>query len=329
MADGQHVKEGRIEVMKALVVGCGSIGRRHINNLGSLDKIEIISVYTKVKDCLSFLDTTDDKVKVIENLDNPKADFAIVCNETYKHLDVAILLAQKGINLFIEKPISHNLNNIDKLKAIIAKKRLRLFIGYNLRFLHAMRFIKEQLDKNIIGDLYFANIRAGQYLPQWRQNIDYRDSYSADRDKGGGVSLDLSHEIDYMRYLFGDPIDWKIIKTKVSGLEIDSDDIFEGIYRFNNNFVCSVHLDYIVTEKERKIKIVGSKGSLQCDFIKKKIKIKKNNNEEITVYDDESLFDVDKTYIEELKHFIESIEADSRPSITIEDGVKALELIEG
>ena len=84
-----------------------------------------------------------------------------------------------------------------------------------MRFLGAVRHIKEQLAKNLLGDIYFAQIEAGQYLPLWRER-DYTESYSAHKSKGGGVALDLSHEIDYMRYLFGNPCSWKVFKTKVS-----------------------------------------------------------------------------------------------------------------
>lgn len=313
--------------MRVLVVGCGSIGRRHINNLIALDKIKAVSIYTKVKDCLKTFNDASGKVSLIEDLDNAEADFAVICNETYKHLETAIVLTDRGMDLFIEKPVSYNLDNVDRLKKITDKNKTKVFIGYNLRFLGAMRYIKEQLKDEIIGDLYFAKIETGQYLPEWRKDIDYRQSYSAFREKGGGVSLDLSHEIDYMRYLFGNPLYWKVVKTKVSKLEIDSDDVFEGLYVYGNNFVCNVHLDYLQKDKRREISIVGSKGILQCDFIEEEIRVKKENGIE-SIIDNIDCFDIDKTYVDELDSFIMSIENDIEPRITLDDGIKALELIE-
>lgn len=313
--------------MKALVIGCGSIGRRHISNLLKFDKIQSILVHTRVKDCLSALTDNSHKIEIVKELGNLEADFAVICNETYKHLETAILLAEKGINLFIEKPLSHSLNNVDILKKILDRKKIKLSIGYNLRFLGALKYIKEQLHKNIIGDLYFAKIEAGQYLPQWRKDIGYKDSYSADRSKGGGVSLDLSHEIDYMRYLFGDPIHGKAIKVKVSKLEIDSDDIFEALYIFGNNFICNIHLDYLQTDKRRTTRIVGSKGIIECDFIQKEIKIKTAAAE--SVIDNEGYFDIDRTYVDELESFMASIENDLVPEVSLDDGIKALRLIKG
>ena len=209
---------------------------------------------------------------------------------------------------------------------MIKRKRIKVFVGYNLRFLGAVEFIKEQLSKGTVGDLYFAKVEVGQFLPSWRPGRNYKDSYSASRTKGGGVDLDLSHEIDYMRYFFGDPSSWKVLKSKVSNLEIDSDDLFEGIYRFADNFICNVHMDYLQVKKKREIRIVGSNGTLICDFVGKFIKLIDNNSE--TIFNDENMFDVGNTYFDELKHFIESIERDIKPRITLEDGIGALRLLE-
>lgn len=311
--------------MKALVVGCGASGKRHISNLLQLKNIEGISVYTKNKECLKGL-KGDGKINIINALDNIEADFALIANETYKHIDTALFLAANGMDLFIEKPLSHNQDKIAELKEIARKKKIKIFVGYNLRYLGAMKYVKDRLSEKIIGDLYFAKIEVGQFLPSWRPDRDYRDSYSASEAKGGGVALDLSHEIDYMRYLFGDPCNWKVLKARASKLEIDSDDVFEGIYRYENNFICNVHMDYLQKDKKREIRIVGSEGLLHCDLIGKSIRIKKGDKE--TVINDRDMFDIDRTYMDELKHFIGVVEKDIIPDITLDDGIKALELLE-
>jgi len=311
--------------MKALVVGCGASGKRHISNLLQLKNIEGISVYTKNKECFKGL-KGDGKINIINALDNIEADFAIIANETYKHIDAAIPLAERGIHLFIEKPLSHNLNKTNELREIAQKKKIKIFVGYNLRYLGAMKYIKDRLSEKIIGDLYFAKIEVGQFLPSWRSDRDYRNSYSASEAKGGGVALDLSHELDYMRYLFGEPCNWKVMKARVSKLEIDSEDIFEGIYRYDNNFICNVHMDYLQKDKKREIRIVGSEGMLNCDLIGKSIRIIRDDKETIT--SDDCMFDFDKTYSDELNHFIGTIQGKTAPSTTVEDGIMALRLLE-
>lgn len=311
--------------MKALVVGCGASGRRHISNLLQLKNIEGISVYTKNKECLKGL-KGDGKINIINALDNIEADFAIIANETYRHIDTALSLAAKGMDLFIEKPLSHNMNRMDELKKIAKREKIKIFIGYNLRYLGAIKYVKEALSQKIIGDLYFAKIEVGQFLPLWRPDRDYRNSYSASEAKGGGVALDLSHEIDYMRYLFGDPCTWKVLKARVSKLEIDSDDVFEGIYKYDNNFICNVHMDYLQKDKKREIRIVGSEGMLHGDLVGKSIRIIKGDKE--TVMNDRDMFDIDRTYMDELKHFIGAAEKDIIPDITLDDGINALKLLE-
>lgn len=311
--------------MKALVVGCGSIGRRHIGNLLKLDKIEEISVFTQNADCLDYFEDTS-KIAVIGSLDDVDADFAIIANETSKHVDTAVALTKKNIHLFIEKPVSHDLKAVHSFTELVRTRKIKVFIAYNLRFLGVMSYLKGLMADRIIGDLYFARIEAGLYLPLWRSGRDYRNSYSAKKEKGGGVAFDLSHEVDYMRYLFGDPCYWKVLKSKVSELEIDSNDVFEGIYQFDNGFMCSVHLDYLQQESRREIRIIGSKSIITCDFTKKKI-TKKTDDRELVV-DDEALFDINKSYMDELAHFIKSIEQGADPKITLEDGIKTLRLLE-
>lgn len=321
-----------IPKMKVLVVGYGSIARRHLSNLVKLDCIKEICVYTKIKDnaaksCeknIRFFDastiTLGDLCKQI------KINFAIIANQTYKHIDTAIALAKNGINLFIEKPLSHNLEKVDILEEIVQDKKLKVFVAYNLRFLEAIKYIKEQLSRKAIGDLYFAQIEVGQYLPTWRANINYSDSYSSKKECGGGVALDLSHEVDYMRYLFGEPASWKTLKSKVSSLKMDSEDIFEGIYKYEQGFICNIHMDYLQPKSRRQIRIVGSKGYIACDIVEKWVETYSEEN--ITRLTEGKLFEIEDTYVNELQTFIENINLNKDPDISINDGVRVLELLE-
>jgi predicted dehydrogenase len=321
--------------MNVLVIGYGSVGKRHVDNLLKLRHIDQLIV------CSNHLDSVQshpDKarlqlVRSLEELSpmmsNGKLiDFAIVANQTYRHIETANVLAHSGIHLFIEKPLSDSATKAISLKEAVANKDVKVFIAYNLRFLGALQYIKSQIALGIIGKLCFAEIEAGQYLPAWRPLSDYRESYSARKDKGGGVALDLSHEVDYMRYLFGTPVSWKVMKSKVSDLQIDSEDVFEGIYQFLDGSLCSVHTDYIRHNKKRGLNIVGSEGTLECDFIERFIKIQKNTSE-TSLIQDEHLFDINQSYTDELNHFIECIENDEMPQITLDDGIEVLKLIEG
>lgn len=317
--------------MQVLVVGAGSIGKRHILNLMNDDNIKSILVFSRYRDYLDDFKNSP-KLKPIDSLNDVKADCAIISNETHKHLSTALFLAEKGIHLFIEKPISHSLENVWKLREFAERNKIKIFVAYNLRFLGALNYVKEQIALGIIGKIYTIKIEVGQYLPSWRPSSDYRDRYSADPKRGGGVELDLSHEIDYMRFIFGNPISWKIIKTKVSDLEIQSNDLFEGLYQFKNNFICNIHLDYLQFEKKRKLRVIGSKGVLSCDMVKNKISVLAYDEcsgkiRTVINIDDGELFDMDKTYFDEMRHFLNVVEGKDTPLITIDDGVKALKLL--
>lgn len=324
-ADGPRGKGGQILAMKALVAGCGSIGRRHISNLIASDRIEQVIIYTRNKECLKGLEDRGKTISV-NSLAGVKADFAVIANETCKHIDTALQLADNDINLFIEKPLSHNLDKVDLLREKSKKKGLKLFVGYNMRFLGIMDYIKEQLEGKLLGDLYFAKIEVGQYLPLWRKGTDYRNSYSASSEQGGGVALDLSHELDYMRHIFGEPVNWKVMRSRTGTLEMDAEDIFEGLYLYGNNFICNVHMDCLQQHAKRSIRIEGSRGSLFCDFIGKQLTISSNGDK--TVINDVSLFDMNKTYKDEIFHFMDVIEKGTEPAVTLTDGIAVLKLIE-
>jgi len=235
-------------------------------------------------------------------------------------------LAKKGINIFVEKPLAKSLEDALRLKRIIAKKKITVAVGYNLRFLDAITLVKAMLAKGDIGKLYFARIEVGQYLPDWRKSIDYRNSYSAHRNRGGGVDLDLSHEIDYMRYFFGDPAEWEVAKGKVSSLKIDSDDVFEGMYRYKDNFICSVHMDYLQRKKKRLTRIVGSKGTILLDLAENKIILERPAKTDLVIRQPR-YFDLNKTYKDELKDFMASVKSRRSPKVGIDDGIKALRLL--
>ena len=129
-----------------------------------------------------------------------------------------------------------------------------------------------------------------------------------------------------MCYLFGMPISWKTFKTKISALEINSDDLFEGIYQFDNDFICNVHMDYLQRIKKRTLTIVGSEGTITLDITGKHMEIV--NGKERQYLTDEDLFDTGRTYIDELLHFIDVIKKNTFPLISLNDSISVLKMLE-
>jgi len=283
--------------MKLVVVGLGSIGKRHSNNLKVLGH-EVISCHR------------NDNLKKI--LEKEKPDGVLVCNPTSMHLKPAMTAAEAGVNIFVEKPISHNLKGIDKLLATVKKKKLILMVGYNLRFEPELAKIKKQLSQKSIGKIKLAKIFVGSYLPDWHPNEDHRQSYSAKKDLGGGVLLDLSHEINYAIWFFGKAKTVKAKLKKAAELEIETEAVADLEVEFESGVKAQIHLDYVSREHKRSLEVKGDKGFLNWDYAAIK----------------NSGWDSNEMYVEEIKSFIQAIKEKNKPRISGDEAKHVLEIIE-
>ncbi len=281
--------------MRFVVVGLGSIGKRHKKNLLSLGH-EVVPCHRD-----------DDLGKL---LSKNKPDGVFICNPTSLHLATAMIAADAGVNIFLEKPISHNLKGVGKLLELVKKKKLILIIGYNLRWQSGLNEIKQQLNKQSIGKVKSAKIMAGSYLPDWHPDEDHRQSYSAKKDLGGGVLLDLSHEIDYAIWFFGKAKTVKATVKIVPELEIETESLAELEVEFKSGVRAEIHLDYLQKKYKRNCRISGEKGELNWDY---------------QAYQEEGL---DDTYIAEVKNFVRSIAGKEKPRVSGEEAKHVLEIVE-
>lgn len=240
---------------KVLFVGLGSIGKRHLKNLCLLRSNECVI------DALRHngRERQPNISNVYRTYDDVPSDYDIVfiTNPTNLHFEAISNLATKTKNFFIEKPI------FEKLHAC------RFSVGVNyvacpLRYNSVVKSLKTYVETH---DVYAFRAICSSYLPEWRKNTDYRETYSADSKKGGGVELDLIHEVDYLRWVFGDfPVVKKIIAKK-SALEIFSNDV--ALYLFQNrNVVGSLHLDYFGRAPKRQIEIFSKEETIVFDILK-------------------------------------------------------------
>lgn len=246
--------------MVVLVIGNGSIGKQHVDVLLRLGVKPIV-----------FTDYPDNKVGVLyinSFININHIDYAMICTPTSNHFHdfKALIERVKVKKILIEKPVALNTSEALEIKKLASNKGIKVYIGYDMRFISKLQFVRNNLYK-IITEVRLVKIYCGQYLPEWRLNSDYRNSYSSFRARGGGVDLDLSHEVDYMLWLFGDPKKIEYLKTdKLSSLEIDSPDYFKGIYRYNE-FIVDLELDYF-RKLDRKLIIIGeNKDLVNLNFI--------------------------------------------------------------
>jgi len=319
------VVQGLFLDMKFLVVGCGSIGQRHLQNLRNLSAGEIIVYRVKKRE----LSEIEEKycVRTYTDLDealdqNPAA--VLVTNPTSLHMPIALAAAKRGCHLFIEKPISHSLDGVDELVNIAGEKNLVILVGYNLRFHQSVRLIKDLLDKNRIGNVVSARVQAGQYLPDWHPYEDYREGHSASRSLGGGVILDLSHELDYIRWFLGEVKEVFSFSDKLSHLDIDTEDVAEILLRFHSGAIAEVHLDYVQRSSSRSCQIIGEEGTILLDSNEKNVKLFSIKDKKWQVFPEN--LDYNQMYVEEMKHFINCIEGKEEPIIDVTEGKKVLEI---
>lgn len=248
--------------MKFLFIGLGSISTKHIKDLANITnargincEITVLRRKTSVlpQELLSY------KITQITELDSIVYDAAFITNPTNLHFQIMEQLKNKAKFYFIEKPI-FECTDYDWIGLGINDKNA--YVACPIRHSKVYKKLKEIVDKNKV---FSARLICSSYLPDWRPNIDYRKNYSAIKVLGGGVTLDLIHEIDYMAGLFGLPEKVMNIHGKYSDLEIDSDDLSVYIAQYKDK-ICEIHLDYFGRKYQRKCELYTSEFSYVADF---------------------------------------------------------------
>lgn len=257
--------------MKALIIGYGSIGKRHDEVLSSLSMLEMIDLVTK---------QNIENRKTYKNLSDVKGlrdyDYFVIASETHKHFEQLKFLEENVSEktIFCEKPLFDRPYNLNI-------KNNKVSIGYVLRFHPLIIELKKLIIKE---DVILASVKCGQYLPTWRPNTDYRNSYSAHKSMGGGVLLDLSHEIDYIIWLLGGFDAEYSYQGHISDLEIDSDDVTFFVGKTKTGAMINVSMDYISKQTYREIVIHTNENTFCLDLIANQLVItdKTGYTQEIT-----------------------------------------------
>jgi len=312
--------------MKFLVIGCGSIGKRHIRNLKSLGYEDIIA-YDVKKERLK--EVEEYNVNTFDNLDkafNQLIDAVLVCTPSSLHLQPALLAVKNGCHVFIEKPISHNLEGLDELIDIAEEKKLVIMISFNLRFEKGLRLVKKLLDEKAVGKVTTAICIAGQYLPDQHSWEDYRYGYAANRSLGGGVILDGIHELDYISWFLGDIKEVFCFADKLSSLEMDTEDTSAILLRFKNNAIGVIQMDYVKRTYERTCEIIGDEGIIKWDFKEHTVKLFSAKTREWETIQDDKEYDINKMYVDEMERFIDCINGKGSPPVDAVSGKRILEV---
>lgn len=312
--------------LKVLVIGAGSVGQRHIENLLSLGiEVSVFRYRSNLVDELARhynINVFRSFNKAIDSMQ----DAVVIANRTDQHVSTALPAAERGLHLFIEKPLSHNLEGIKELRRIVKKKNLIVEIGCMMRFHPDLKLIHQLLLEKSIGNPYFVRSSVGQYLPDWRPDQDYRHSYSAQLKYGGGVLFDLIHELDYLYWWFGPVYDVSAFLDHVSDLEIETEDIAQILLRFENGVVAQVQMDYLSPFYRRTCEIIGSKGIITWDYNLGEVVLRVRGDPSPRIFNRTTPFDKNTMFIDHMKHFLSIIQNGGEPVVNLEDGINVLKV---
>ena len=327
---------------KILVVGLGSIGLRHVRNIIDNFPTFKIFIYTKRKKIPK--EIKDNKNIVILNLIDDclqyKPDMGFVTNESAFHIPISIKLANIGMDLFIEKPLSNSFKDLNKLNDLIKKNKLITQMGCNFRFFPPLKKIKQLIDKKIIGRVISVQVENNSYLPDYHPLEDYRKGYAAREDLGGGALLTQIHEIDYLYWLFGDVKKVSSFTGKFSDLEVTADDMSTSLLEFENGVIGQIHISYFQRPYFRSCKIKGTKGIIEWNSIENEVNVfdmKSKNWKKQKINDNYKLITggtttgktdkkLNQMYVEEIKHFMSCVKKRKETINDFKQGEKILKI---
>ena len=261
-----------------------------------------------------------------------KPELAVIASPATRHLETAIPLARSGAHLLVEKPLSATCAGVGELIDTARASGIVLLIGYNLRYAPSLREFGRLVEQGVIGRCLSVRAEVGQYLPSWRPDADYRQGVSARKELGGGVLLELSHELDYLRWIFGQVRSVQALIARQSRLDIDVEDTADLLLQFDSvgvsdGAVASVHLDFVRRDSLRICTVIGEQGTLRWNGIAGSVELYSADTRAwATVFNSEQ--DRDATYIAQWNHFLACVSGSEAPCVTGQDGLAVLRIVE-
>jgi len=319
-------------IKRVLVVGFGSIAKRHIRIIKKLlPKSEIAVLRKSNLPCSEAEINSKNCFSNFEQALKFNPDIAIIASPASNHLEAVKILSTHKVNLFIEKPLAENKINAKQIFELCNVNRINAFLGYNLRFHDSIIEFNNLIKSGITGNIYSVESRVGQYLPDWRPGNDYKKSVSSSKLLGGGVLRELSHEIDYLSWIFG-PFDWVSGNLgKVSSLKIDVEDNAKVVFGYNSSYsnlpTIYLGLDFLRQDTKRECEVIGSLGTLIWNGVDHSVKFFSKGKKKWKVLF-KSNPDTDYSYEKELNYFINQLLQGKSDLSSISSGLKIVSLVE-
>ena len=289
--------------LRFLIIGGGSIGKRHIKNLQSLGYSEIYCLKRK-KDEIFEKETGVRSITSINELSD-NIDAVFVCTPTSLHAEGIEIAVKLQAAIFMEKPLIHSSDGLRNTKNLLSGYDKVFFIGFMLRYHPLVKKIKSIIDSNSLGKVFSARFEFGSYLPFWHPWEDHKTGYAAKKELGGGVINTITHELDLVQYFFGTPRSVFCDSKNFNKLGIEVEEIAEAIFGYDDKMI-TLHLDYLQKEYDRSIKVLCDEGKVTWNWHTHKVVVKKYKEDAVD-YELASNFDVNQLYIDELQDFIDII----------------------
>lgn len=326
--------------MKILMVGLGAIGQRHLRNLRTIvgDKLDFVAYRVRRHSGVITPTLQMDMDRDVERENGIRAfgdlqealaqkpEIAVICNPNSMHVPAALECARAGCDLFIEKPLSNNLDGLPELIREIESQGRIAMIGYQTRFHPCFLRLQEILKQGVLGNLLAVRATVGEYLPAWHRYEDYRQSYAARSDLGGGALLSQIHEFDYLYALFGKARRLYCIGGHLSSLEIDVEDIASTLMEHEvRGRPLPVHLqqDYLQRPTSKQCEVIGDEGKALLDFPSLTVLLYNAAGEIANRFHCEGL-DRNELFLSEMRHFLDCVKTRSKPVVDLRDGMWSL-----
>lgn len=313
--------------MRLLIVGCGSVGKRHLGNFQKLG-VPHLGAVDERRDRYQEVVERFGITAVYSSLDNALADgydAVLVCVPTRYHVEVAEKTVATGAHVLVEKPLADRLDGLEDLLEQARKKDLVFMVGYTYRFWPPLQKVKELLNQGTVGRVYSVQITFSEYLPDWHPWEDYRSWFMAMKELGGGAILDESHTLDFARWLFGEIESVFCINGRFSQLEITSDDLAEMVVTFQSGAVGNIHTDIFGRHHRKQMVILGEAGTIYWDYYANEVKVYHADGKAWQTWQFSS--DRNDMFVAEARHFLDCIAGKATPLVDGFDGLKTLKVV--
>ncbi len=315
--------------MNVLLVGLGSIGRRHLGNLVRCHPTVAITVWHQQRrpgDSPQSVESARTVYSLTDALAvEPTA--VLITGAASSHVATALEFVRRGVPVFVEKPLAACLEGVAELVDTSQANGVVLMVGYCFRFYAPLRALRQAVRSGLIGRVVSVRAEVGQYLPDWRPDRDYRDGASARKDQGGGALLELSHEIDYVRWIVGEVTAVSARVARLSELDLDVEDTAEIVIDFAGGALGSVHMDMLQRVAVRGCRVVGTEGTLTWDAKTHDVRHYTPDSPEGAMLHDGEPAAFDQMYRAELRDFLRAVETGKHEGATGVDGRRVLEII--